>query len=261
MGILNATPDSFFDGGKYDDRESAEKQIEKMVEDGADIIDVGGMSSRPGSKPVSADEELKRVIPAIKYLNANHDVLVSVDTYRSEVARKAVIAGAHIINDISAFTMDKDMAKTAADCGASIVLMHMKGTPEDMQDDPQYENVVDDIYTYLEKQTGIAVEAGIPEDRIIIDPGIGFGKTLEHNLNILNKLREFTYMGFPVLVGASRKSFIGKIMELDADQRLEGSLAAAVWSTINGASILRVHDVKETVQAIKVAASIMSGYK
>jgi dihydropteroate synthase len=137
----------------------------------------------------------------------------------------------------------------------------MQGTPEDMQDDPQYENVVDDIYTYLEKQARLAVKAGIPEDRIIIDPGIGFGKTLEHNLTILNKLREFTYMGFPVLVGASRKSFIGKILDLDADQRLEGSLAAAVWSVINGASILRVHDVKETVRAIKVASSIVQGYK
>jgi dihydropteroate synthase len=261
MGILNFTPDSFFDGGKYDDRKSAEKQIGKMVKDGADIIDVGGMSSRPGSKPVSIEEELKRVIPVIEYINDKHDVLVSVDTYRSEVARKAVAAGANIINDISALTMDKDMAKTAADCGASIVLMHMQGTPEDMQDNPQYDNVLDDIYAYLEKQAGLAVEAGIPEDRIIIDPGIGFGKTLGHNLNILNKLREFTYMGFPVLIGASRKSFIGKIMELDADQRLEGSLAAAVWSTINGASILRVHDVKETKRAISVAASIMFGYK
>jgi len=261
MGILNATPDSFFDGGKYDDREKAEKQVDRMIADGAHIIDVGGMSSRPGSKPVSAKEELNRVIPVIEYISADHDVLVSVDTYRSEVARKASAAGAHIINDISAFTMDSDMAKTAADCGASVVLMHMQGTPQDMQDDPRYGNVVDDIYSYLKKQAGLAAEAGIPEDRIIIDPGIGFGKTLAHNLTILNKLREFTYMGFPVLVGASRKSFIGKILELDADQRLEGSLAAAVWSVINGVSILRVHDVKETVRAVKTAASIMAGFK
>jgi dihydropteroate synthase len=261
MGILNTTPDSFYDGGRYDDRERAEKKIDAMIEDGAQIIDVGGMSSRPGSKPVSAEEEIKRTVPIIEYIKKNHDVLISIDTFRSQVAIKAVSAGAHIINDISAFTMDKDMASLAADSGISVVLMHMQGTPENMQDDPRYEDVVDEIYAYLEEKTGEALKAGIPEDRIIIDPGIGFGKTLEHNLNILNSIREFSFMGYPVLVGASRKSFIGKILELEANERLEGSLAAAVWSAINGASIIRVHDVRETVRALKMASSIMAGYK
>ena len=261
MGILNTTPDSFYDGGRYDDRERAEKRIDAMIEGGADIIDVGGMSSRPGSKPVSAEEEIKRTVPAIEYIRENHDVLVSIDTFWSRVAQKAIAAGAHIINDISAFTMDKDMAGLAADSGVSVVLMHMKGTPENMQDDPRYEDAADEIYAYLEEKAAQALKAGIPENNIIIDPGIGFGKTLEHNLAILNSIREFSFMGYPVLVGASRKSFIGRILGLEADERLEGSLAAAVWSAVNGASILRVHDVKETVRAVKTAAGIVSAYK
>lgn len=261
MGILNITPDSFFDGGKYFKKDKAEERIGRMIEAGASIIDVGGMSSRPGSKPVSAEEESERIIPVIEYLSKNHDVMISVDTYRSEVASGAISAGAHIINDISAFTMDKDMAKAAASSGATVVLMHMQGTPEDMQDDPRYDDVIDDIYEYLESRAAAAIEAGIPAEKIIIDPGIGFGKTVEHNLTILNRIAEFTYMGYPVLVGASRKSFIGKLLDLEADERLEGSLAAAVWAAVNGASILRVHDVKETVRAVNIADSIMSGFK
>lgn len=261
MGILNVTPDSFFDGGRYDEPEKAESKIKEMVDAGVDIIDVGGMSSRPGSKPVSPAEESKRVIPVIKFIKKNFDVLISIDTYRSQVASEAVAAGVHMVNDISAFTMDKKMASAAASAGTTVVLMHMQGKPEVMQDDPQYEDVVDEIYEYLDARAAYARKAGIAGDKIIIDPGIGFGKTLEHNLAILNKIREFTYMGYPVLVGASRKSFIGKILGLETDDRLEGSLAVAVWSTINGASILRVHDVAETARAVKTASSIISGFK
>ena len=261
MGILNVTPDSFFDGGRYDEKEKAESRIREIIDEGADIIDVGGMSSRPGSRPVSVKEESGRVLPVIEYISKNHDILISVDSYRAEVASAAVSAGAHMINDISAFTMDRDMASVAASSGASVILMHMKGTPENMQDDPYYENVVDEIYEYLKERSNLALDAGIPEEKIIIDPGIGFGKTLEHNLTILNKIKEFSYMGYPVLVGASRKSFLGKLLDLDADKRLEGSLAASVWSLMNGASILRVHDVAETVRAVKIAGSIISGYR
>ncbi len=260
MGVLNTTPDSFFDGGKYNSYEDAAERAGKMIDEGADIIDIGGLSSRPGSKPAGPEEELKRTIPLIKYIHDNFNVLISIDTYRSEVASEAVSAGAHIINDISAFTMDDNMASVASKSGAAVVLMHMQGTPYGMQDDPQYIDVVDEVYEYLNKRASYAVRSGISADKIIIDPGIGFGKTLDHNLAILNKIREFGFMGFPVLVGASRKSFIGKVLDLPAEERLEGSLAAAVWTVINGASILRVHDVAATVRAVKMVHSIMNGY-
>lgn len=261
MGILNTTPDSFFDGGRYDSYESAVERAGKIIDEGADIIDIGGQSSRPESKPIDSGEELKRTIPLIKYIHDNHNVLISIDTCRSEVAERAVSAGAHIINDISAFTMDESsMVQVASKSGATVVLMHMKGNPEDMQDDPQYSDVVDEVYEYLGRRASYAVKSGVSADKIIIDPGIGFGKTLEHNLAILNKIREFSSMGFPVLVGASRKSFIGKILDLTAEERLEGSIAAAVWVIVNGASILRVHDVAATARAVKTAHSIMTGY-
>jgi dihydropteroate synthase len=260
MGILNTTPDSFFDGGRYDSYESAVEKAGKMIDKGADIIDIGGQSSRPGSKPVDSGEELKRTIPLIKYIHDNYNVLISIDTYRSKVAERAVSVGAHIINDISALTMDEGMAQVASKSGAAVVLMHMKGSPEDMQDDPQYGDVVDEVYEYLDRRTSYAVKSGISTDKIIIDPGIGFGKTLEHNLAILNKIREFGSMGFPILIGASRKSFIGKILDLPVEERLEGSLGASVWAAINGASILRVHDVAATARAVKIAHSIMAGY-
>lgn len=261
MGILNVTPDSFFDGGKYNRTGEAAKRIREMITDGADIIDIGGMSSRPGSKPVSQEEELERIIPVVEYISKNFDTLISIDTYRSGTAREAISAGVHMVNDISAFTMDKDMAGVVADKGVSVVLMHMQGTPENMQENPQYGNVVDEIYQYLDGKAKAAIEAGISPDKIIIDPGIGFGKTLEHNLSILNKISEFRVMGYPVMVGASRKSFIGAILDLPVEERLEGSLSAATWSVINGANILRVHDVAETIRAVRLARSIMSGYK
>jgi len=260
MGIINVTPDSFYDGGKYNHKDQAVKRISEMIADGADIIDIGGLSSRPGSKPISLEEELERTIPVVESVRNNFDTLISIDTYRSEIALEAISAGAHMVNDISAFTMDKNMAGMIADKGVSVTLMHMQGKPESMQKNPQYENVVDEIYEYLDGKASAAVDVGVSPDKIVLDPGLGFGKTLDHNLSILNKISEFSSMGYPIMIGASRKSFIGAVLDLPVEDRLEGSLAAAVWSVINGANILRVHDVAETVRSVKIARAIMSGF-
>lgn len=260
MGILNVTPDSFYDGGYYFEKDKACRRAETIVKEGAQIIDVGGMSTRPGSLSVSFEEEVERIIPVIEYISKNYDILVSADTYRSEVAGRAIDAGAHIINDISGLSMDSNMAKVIAEGDVSVVIMHIKGTPENMQKNPEYEDVVDEIYGYLEDRTNMAINSGIKPEKIIIDPGIGFGKTLEHNLEILNKVYEFRMLGYPVLIGASRKSFIGNILDLPAEKRLEGSLAAAVCSVINGVNILRVHDVAETIIAVKIAKRITNGF-
>lgn len=260
MGVLNITPDSFYDGGFYFEKDEALRRIEVMIKEGADIIDVGGMSTRPGSLPVSPEEEVKRIIPMIEYIKKNYDILISADTYRSEVANKAIDAGAHIINDISGLSMDPQMVKVIVERDVPVVIMHIKGTPENMQKNPEYENVMDEIYDYLEEKTVMATGSGIKPGKIIIDPGIGFGKTLEHNLEILNKIRELTALGFPVLIGASRKSFIGGILDLPVEERLEGSIAAAVYSVVNGVNILRVHDVRETVRAVKVTRRIINGF-
>jgi dihydropteroate synthase len=260
MGIINVTPDSFYDGGKYNHKDQAVKRISEMIADGADIIDIGGLSSRPGSKPISPEEELERTIPVVESVSNNFDTLISIDTYRSEIALEAISAGAHMVNDISAFTMDKNMAGMIADKGVSVTLMHMQGKPESMQKNPQYDNVIDEIYEYLDGKASAAVDAGISPDKIVLDPGLGFGKTLDHNLSILNKISEFRSMRYPIMIGASRKSFIGAVLDLPVEDRLEGSLAAAVWSVINGANILRVHDVAETVRSVKIARAIMSGF-
>ena len=257
MGILNITPDSFFDGGLYNQKENAFRRAAEIVKEGADIIDTGGMSSRPGSKPVSIDEELTRVIPAIEHIRDNFDVLISIDTYRSEVAAEALRAGACIVNDISGLVMDEKIVSIAAELKASLVIMHMQGTPQTMQENPCYNDVIDEIYDFLYSQSSAAIAAGVESSRIIIDPGIGFGKKLEHNIEILAKLKDFTNMGFPVMAGASRKSFIGSLLGgLPADERLYGSVAAAVCAFINGAGILRVHDVKQTVEALKIARAV-----
>jgi dihydropteroate synthase len=260
MGILNVTPDSFYDGGYYFEKDKALNRVETIVKEGAHIIDVGGMSTRPGSLPVSLEEEVKRIIPVIEHISKNYDILISADTYRSEVAKRAIDAGAHIINDISGLSMDPSMVRVIAEDDVSVVIMHIKGTPENMQKNPEYRNVVDEIYDYLEERTNMATDSGIKPEKIIIDPGIGFGKTLEHNLEILNKINEFRMLGYPVMVGASRKSFIGNILDLQVEERLEGSLAAAVCSIINGVNILRVHDVKETARAVKITREIINGF-
>ncbi len=246
MGILNVTPDSFSDGGEFLEVEDAVEQGMKMVEQGADIIDVGGESTRPGSDPITIEEELSRVIPVIKALSKKIDVPISIDTCKSEVAKRALHAGAEIINDISALRFDPQVKEIVAEHQVPVVLMHIKGTPKNMQQNPYYDDVIEEIITYLRDSIQLAKDAGIQKENILIDPGIGFGKRLEDNLSILKNLREFTILECPILVGPSRKSFIGKILDLPVEERLEGSLAALAVSIMNGANIVRVHDVKES---------------
>ncbi|MCL4384860.1 MAG: dihydropteroate synthase [Actinobacteria bacterium] len=258
MGIVNVTPDSFFDGGEYFKLEDAYKRVDKIVGEGADIIDVGGMSTRPGSKPVSLEDELERTIPVVRYIKKNYDISVSIDTYRSQVASEAIQAGAEIVNDISGLNFDKDLKKIIADSGSYLVLMHMQGNPQNMQENPSYKDVTGEIYNFFNNQILLALEAGIKSENIIIDPGLGFGKTLEHNFIIIKKLADFKSLGYPILIGASRKSFTGALLNLPPNERLESSLAAATICVLNGASILRVHDVKETIKAISLVKAIQN---
>ncbi len=256
MGILNITPDSFSDGGKNNSVEEAVKNAKEMVEQGAHIIDIGGESSRPGAKYVPAEDELERLLPVLERLTKELNVPISIDTYKSEVARECLNRGAHIINDISGLRGDSDMARVISKAGAYCILMHMQGTPKTMQENPKYDDLIDDLIYELKKSIDIGENAGIESQKIILDPGIGFGKTFDHNLEILNRLDEFKTLGKPILVGASRKKFIGDILGTQVDERLEGSLAVAAISVSKGASILRVHDVKETVKVLKVADAI-----
>lgn len=251
MGILNVTPDSFSDGGRYLEPGAAVDRGLCLAEEGADIIDIGGESTRPGAKKVSPDEELKRVVPVIEGLAKRSNIPISIDTYKSEVARRSLEVGASIINDISGLRFDPQMAGVAAKYKAGLVLMHIKGTPEDMQKDPQYGDLLVEISDYLNGSIEIALEAGVERAAIAIDPGIGFGKTVEHNLSLLKNLAHFKKIDCPIVAGASRKSFIGKLNNgIPADERLPGSLAAALLAVQGGADIVRCHDVKETVQAL-----------
>lgn len=259
MGVLNVTPDSFSDGGRFLEPKSAIKQALLMAEEGADIIDVGGESTRPGADEVSVEEESRRVLPIIEELAKKIDLPLSIDTYKSEVARRALDAGAAMINDISALRFDPGMRKVAKDYDVPVVLMHIKGTPKNMQKNPSYSNVIEEISDYLKESVEMAKEAGIDEDKIIIDPGIGFGKRVKDNLEIVKNLRELTSLGKPILIGLSRKSFIGKILDLPLEDRLEGSLAALAVAIINGANILRVHDVKQSRRAARIADAILKG--
>ena len=252
MGILNTTPDSFYDGGKYLNAGKAVERALQMIAEGASIIDLGGMSTRPGSEEADTEEEIKRTIPVIKEIKRQSDVVISIDTYRSRVAEKAIDAGADIINDISGLVLDSEMIKTVSSTKAYIVIMHMKGTPKDMQINPVYKDVTEEIYSFLYTQANSAIKSGIEKDRIIIDPGIGFGKTVEDNYTILKNIEEFKSLNMPILIGASRKSFIGKVLNLLPEERLEGSLAVASYCAVKGVDILRVHDVKETLRAVKV---------
>jgi dihydropteroate synthase len=228
-----------------------------MAEEGADIIDVGGESTRPGSDPATIEEELSRVIPVIEALSKELDIPVSIDTYKSEVAKKALEAGAEMINDISALRFDPKMKEVAAEYKVPIVLMHIKGTPKNMQENPYYEDVIKEITEYLKESIQMAKNGGVQEENIIIDPGIGFGKRLEDNLNILKNLIKFSILNCPILVGPSRKSFIGKILDLSVEERLEGSLAALAVSIMNGANIVRVHDVKESKRVAGLVDTIL----
>jgi dihydropteroate synthase len=251
-GILNVTPDSFSDGGRFDSVDKAVKQAFLMASQGADIIDIGGESTRPGANPVSIDEELERVLPVIEVLQGKIDIPISIDTRKSEVAREACRAGATIINDVSGLRNDKRIAEVAREYSTYLVLMHMRKTPETMQIEIHYDDLIGEISDFLLKAIDKALEVGVPKNRIIIDPGIGFGKTVEHNFSILKNIATFKNLGFPVLIGVSRKSFIGKTLDLPVDERLEGSLAAALYAVLNGASIIRVHDVLPTIRALKI---------
>ncbi|MDP2980592.1 MAG: dihydropteroate synthase [Candidatus Omnitrophota bacterium] len=256
MGILNVTPDSFSGDGIYQDAEKAVETAERLVEDGADIIDIGGESTKPGSEPVTIEEEIKRTIPVIKKLSKRIDVPISIDTAKSEVARLALENGASIVNDITGLGSDRKMIGVIKEFNAKVVVMHIKGTPQTMQANPEYGNLIQEIKDKLRTIIEKAVIGGIKKENIIIDPGIGFGKTLEHNLEILNRLFEFKELGLPILVGPSRKSFIGKLTGAEPDKRIFGTIASVAIAIKNGADIVRVHDVKEIKQAVAVSDAI-----
>jgi len=253
MGILNVTPDSFSDGGRFLSPDAAVERALAMEKEGADIIDVGGESSRPGAEPVPVEEELRRVLPVLERLRGKLRIPISIDTTKAEVAEAALRAGASIVNDISALRFDPAMASLVAKFGAGLVLMHMLGTPKTMQQAPHYEDVVTEVRDFLAERAQYAQSQGIPREAIAVDPGIGFGKTVEHNLELLRRLPELVELGFPVLVGPSRKSFIGAILGLGVEERLEGTLAACAVAVVRGADILRVHDVKEVRRAADLA--------
>ena len=259
MGVLNVTPDSFYDGGRRRDTDQAIADGIAMAGAGADIIDIGGESSRPGAQAVSETEELARVLPVIEGLRKQIALPISIDTYKSAVARAALDGGADIVNDISALRFDPAMVGLIAQEKVPVILMHMQGTPRTMQVEPHYDDVVREVRDFLAAQLYDALDAGIAAESVLLDPGIGFGKTLEHNLQLLRGLAIFAALGQPLLVGVSRKAFIGKILDLKPDQRLEGSLAANVAAVLGGANIVRVHDVAETCKAIKVADALRFG--
>ncbi len=256
MGILNVTPDSFYDGKRYDTVENAIDRALKMVEEGADVIDIGGESTRPGAYPVPETEEIRRVIPLIKTLSKQIRKPISIDTYKASVAEKAIEAGASIINDIGGLFMDKKMAKVVAEAHVPVIIMHKKGLPRTMQKYPIRKNGVSEIMSSLRKSISIAIDAGVKRDKIILDPGIGFGKTVRQNLEILNRLTEFKSIGFPILIGTSRKKFIGDILNLSVQERLYGTLATIAVAIMNGAHIVRVHDVSEAVQVVTMCDAI-----
>jgi len=253
MGILNVTPDSFSDGGLFSDVNTAVDHAKTMVAQGADIIDVGGESSRPGSQVVSEKEELARVLPVIRRLVRELKIPISIDTYKPTVAKECLKEGVHLINDITGLN-DPKMAKLAAEYNVPVVIMHMKGTPKIMQENPVYGDVVAEVKTFLKERVALAHNAGVVD--VIVDPGIGFGKTLKHNLEIIKRLGEFTDLGCPLLVGPSRKSFIGQLTGFPANDRIEGTLAVVAVAIMNGADIVRVHDVKECKRVVQVVDAI-----
>ena len=260
MGVLNVTPDSFSDGGLYFDSERAVEHAFRLVEDGADILDIGGESTRPGSEAIPPEEELRRTIPVVEAVAKKVRVPVSIDTCKADVARRALDAGASLVNDISGLRFDPEMPRVVAEYQVPVVVMHIRGNPRDMQRAPSYEALIPEIMDYLRISMRLADECGIREEHIIIDPGIGFGKTFDHNLEIIGNLGEFTLLGRPVAIGVSRKAFIGKVLGgAPAAERLEGTAAAVAIAVFNGANIVRVHDVKEMAKVAKVADAIKKG--
>jgi dihydropteroate synthase len=259
MGVVNVTPDSFSDGGLFLDADAAVEHGLRLVDEGADILDVGGESTRPGAEPVGEEEERERVLPVVERLARDAGARLSIDTTKLAVARAALDAGATLVNDVSAFRFDPGMAALVAETGAGCCLMHMLGEPRTMQEDPRYEDVVSDVKAFLEERLAFAVSEGIDEERVWLDPGIGFGKTVEHNLDLLRRLDEIVAIGRPVVVGTSRKSFLGKLVGgRDEHQRLPGTIATNVLALERGASVFRVHDVAQNADALAVAAATFS---
>jgi dihydropteroate synthase len=264
MGVINVTPDSFSDGGAFFDPAKAIAQGRRLLAEGARILDIGGESTRPGARPLPADEEQRRILPVITALAADaaaQAALISVDTRNASTMRAAVAAGARIVNDISALTHDPDSLSVVRDQRCAVILMHMQGTPETMQEAPAYDDVVEEVYQWLKARAEIAIEGGIGRDKILVDPGIGFGKTVDHNLLLLRNLKRFKDLGFPLVLGVSRKGFIGMLSApdttpLEAKNRLAGSLAAGLFGSLQGVDILRVHDVAETAQALRMWQSL-----
>jgi dihydropteroate synthase len=259
MGVLNVTPDSFSDGGKFLERKKAMEQGRRLAEEGADILDIGGESTRPGAKPVSEDQEAGRVIPVIEELSPRIPIPISIDTRKARVAERALEAGAEMINDISALRSDEKMAALVAKWKVPVVLMHMRGQPETMQNDPHYDNLIGEILEFFRERRAYAVSRGIQGDQIILDPGIGFGKSLEvqHNLIILKHLRRFKILNQPLLIGTSRKAFIGRVLGLGPEEREEGTMATVAIAIQNGANIVRVHEVERMRRVVRVADAIL----
>jgi len=258
MGILNVTPDSFSDGGQFFCLDKALAHARQMVADGADIIDIGGESTRPGAPAITVEEELSRVVPVIEVLANSISLPISIDTMKSAVMRAAWQHGAGLINDVSALQADPQALATVADLGAPVCLTHMKGTPRTMQENPEYEDVCAEVFAFLRQRAEICIEAGIPRDRIVLDPGIGFGKRVVHNLALLKHLPELIRSAYPVLIGVSRKSFIGKVLDLPVEERLEGGLALAVIAAWQGARIIRTHDVAATARALRMTSALLN---
>ncbi|OPY02928.1 MAG: Dihydropteroate synthase [Syntrophorhabdus sp. PtaB.Bin047] len=257
MGILNVTPDSFSDGGRHRSVGEAIDHARLMIEEGADIIDVGGESTRPFSEPVTEKEELHRVIPVIERLRDIPGAFISVDTYKANVAREALLAGADMVNDISGLTYDDAMAGVIAENDAHAVIMHIKGTPRNMQENPRYDDVIGEIKGFLRERVEYAVRNGVDREKIVVDPGIGFGKRVEDNLRILKMLADFKELGRPVLIGTSMKSFIGKLTDMPLEERVEGTLASLAVAIMNGADVLRVHDVRRAKKVLKIVKAVM----
>ena len=257
MGILNMTPDSFSDGGQFKSHDKAIDHALKMVEEGANIIDIGGESTRPGAESVQLEEELSRTIPIIEAIRLKSDCLISIDTYKSKVAKAALVSGADMVNDISGLTFDHNMASLVAERNVPVIIMHIKGKPGDMQKNPNYDNLIKEIKAFFEVQIAIAKRARIDSGNIILDPGIGFGKRLEDNFEIIRELGQISTMGYPVLLGPSRKSFIGFTLDLPVEERIEGTLASITAGVINGARIVRVHDIRATRRTLTITEKIM----
>jgi dihydropteroate synthase len=258
MGVVNVTPDSFSDGGEFLDADTAVAHAARLGEEGAQIVDVGGESTRPGAEPVPAEVELQRVVPVVERVAQTLGLRVSIDTAKLAVAEAAIQAGARIVNDVTAFRTAPELAGLVASAGATCCLMHMQGEPRTMQADPRYDEVVSDVKAFLEERLAFAVGEGVPEDRVWLDPGIGFGKTLEHNLELLRRLDEIVAIGRPVVVGTSRKSFLGKITGRPEKERLPGTIATNVMAYERGAAVFRVHDVAPVADALRVAAATVA---